>query len=166
MKIRDIALVGVLSATITAGKLALSILPNVEIVTILFIVYTIVFGIRKTLMVSIVFSTMEIFIYGFSTWFIAYYFIWPLLIFLTNAVKDKIKTEYGFAFIGGIFGLSFGLFFAIFESFFYGMFYGISYWIKGIPFDIVHGVSNFIIILILYKPLLNVLEKYYNRGLR
>ncbi len=160
VKVKDIALIGILSATITAGKLALSFIPNVEVVTLLFIVYTVVFGMRRTLMISFVFSTIEILIYGFSTWFLVYYLIWPLLIFFSNFLRKKINSEYGFATLAGLFGLLFGLFFAIFESFFYGLMYGVSYWIKGIPFDIVHAVSNFIIVLILYKPLVNVLLKY------
>ncbi len=160
MKVKDIALIGILSATITAGKLALCFIPNVEVVTLLFIVYTVVFGMRRTLMISCVFSTIEIFIYGFSTWFLVYYLIWPFLIFLSNFLRKKISSEYGFATLAGLFGLLFGLFFAVFESFFYGIMYGVSYWIKGIPFDIVHGVSNFIIVLLLYKPLVNVLLKY------
>ncbi len=160
MKVQDIALIGILSATITAGKLALSFLPNIEVVTLLFIVYTVVFGMRRSLMIAFVFSTIEIFLYGFSTWFLVYYLIWPLLIILTNSLRKKIRSEYRFATLAGLFGLFFGLFFAVAESFFYGIMYGVSYWIKGIPFDIVHGVSNFIIVLLLYKPLVDILLKY------
>ncbi|MFP4662413.1 MAG: hypothetical protein ACLFPF_09490 [Halanaerobiales bacterium] len=160
MEVRDIALIGILSATITAGKLALSFLPNIEIVTLLFIVYTVTFGMKRTLMVSIVFTTIEVFIYGFSTWFLVYYLIWPLLIVLTHHINKRFNSEYGFAVLGGIFGLTFGIFFAVVESFFYGIMYGISYWVKGIPFDIIHGVSNFILILLLYKPLTSILGKY------
>src|SRR5690554_183569 len=111
MEVKDIALIGVLSATITAGKLALSFIPNVEVVTLLFIIYTVVFGLKRSLMISVVFSTIEVLIYGFSTWFIVYYIIWPGLILLTNLLKERV-SEYGFAILAGVFGLSFGLFFA------------------------------------------------------
>lgn len=159
MKIRDIALIGILSATITAGKLALSFVPNVEIVTLLFIVYTIVFGYKRIFFTSVVFTTTEIFIYGFSTWLLGYYIVWPMLIMITGLMKEKIKSEYGYATIGAIFGYAFGMFFAIVESFFYGRAYGWVYWIRGIPFDLIHGTSNFIIILVLYKPITDVLMK-------
>lgn len=157
MKAKDIALIGLLSASITAGKLALSFIPNVEIVTLLFIVYTIVFGFKKSIFVSIVFTTTEILIYGISTWITVYYFIWFLLVAITALMKGKIKSEYGYAALGAIFGYAFGIFFAIFESFFYGAAYGWVYWLRGIPFDIIHGTSNFIIILVLFKPLNKVL---------
>lgn len=159
MKIRDIVLIGILSATITAGKVALSFIPNVEIVTLLFIVYTCVFGVKKSLFISLVFSTTEILIYGFSTWLIGYYIIWPMIILTVGLVKKRLRSEYVYATIGGIFGYAFGIFFAVLESFFYGISYGWVYWIRGLPFDLVHGTSNFIIILVLYKPIVNLLIK-------
>ena len=166
MKIRDITLIGILSASITASKLALSFIPNVELVTLLFMVYTVVFGIRKSLFISVIFTITEIFIYGFSTWLLVYFIIWPMLILITGLGESKVKSEYGYALIGGVFGYSFGAFFAVFESIFYGLAYGWAYWIKGIPFDLIHGTSNFIVIVMLYKPLLNILMKlktsYYN----
>lgn len=159
MKIRDIVLIGILSATITAGKVALNFIPNVEIVTLLFIVYTCVFGVKKSLFISLVFSTTEILIYGFSTWLIGYYIIWPMIILTVGLVKKRLRSEYVYATIGGIFGYAFGMFFAVVESFFYGISYGWVYWIRGLPFDLVHGTSNFIIILVLYKPIVNLLIK-------
>lgn len=158
MKAKDIALIGLLSATLTAGKLVLSFIPNVEIVTLLFIVYTVTFGFKKTLLVSVIFSTTEIFIYGFSTWLLIYYLIWPLLILITEVFKNKIKSEYGFAIIGSLFGFSFGLIFAVGESLFYGISYGIVYWVRGIPFDIIHGFSNAVVIILLFKPLVKVIN--------
>lgn len=159
MNIKDIVLISILSASLTAGKLALSFVPNVEIVTLLFIVYTIVFGTKKSLFISLVFSTTEILIYGFSTWLIGYYFIWPLLILAVSLIRDKVKSEYAYATMGAVFGYAFGFFFAIFESIFYGLAYGWTYWLRGIPFDLMHGTSNFIIVLILFKPMVRLLER-------
>ncbi|MBS4535469.1 hypothetical protein GOQ29_07525 [Clostridium sp. D2Q-14] len=163
MKAKDIALIGILSATITAGKLALSFVPNVEIVTLLFILYSIIFGTKRTILVSIIFSTTEILLYGFNTWLLVYYFIWPGLTIVASIIGKKVKSEYGFAFLAGIFGLSYGFIFAISESFFYGIGYGITYWVSGLPFDIIHGFSNFIMVLLLFKPLENVLSKQAQR---
>lgn len=159
MNIRDITLIGILSATLTASKLALSFIPNVEIVTLLFIVYTTTFELKKSLLVSFIFTTTEILLYGFSTWLIVYYLIWPILILVTTLIKNKIKSEYGYAILGAIFGYTFGAFFAVGESLFYGLAYGWAYWIRGLLFDLIHGTSNFIIILILYKPITSLLIK-------
>lgn len=159
IQIRGIALIGILSATITAAKLILSFIPNVEIVTLLFIVYTVVFGVRRSLLISIIFSTTEILIYGFSTWLLGYYLVWPLLILLTGLISKRLESEYAYAIVAAIFGYTFGLLFTIVESLFYGIAYGCVYWLRGIPFDLIHGTSNFIIILILYKPIVSTLVK-------
>lgn len=159
MKVRDIVLIAILSATLTASKMALSFVPNVEIVTLLFIIYTIVFGFKRTILVSIIFSTTEIFLWGFNTWLLGYYLIWPLLVIATGLISKTTKSEYIFAILAGIFGLSFGLFFSVTESIFYGIGYGITYWIRGLLFDIIHGFSNFILVLILFKPIKSVIEK-------
>ena len=161
--IHHIALIALMSAILTAGKMSLSFLPNIEIVTLILIVYTVSLGIKKTIIASWIFSTTEIFIYGLSTWFLGYFIIWPLLIITTKFLQNKVKSEYGYAVIAGIFGLLFGLFFAAIESIFYSYAYGLSYWLRGIPFDIVHGISNFIIVLILFKPLTNVITEQYNK---
>lgn len=159
MTIKDIVLVGILSASLTAGKLALSFVPNVEIVTLLFIIYASIFGMKKSLFVALIFSTSEILIYGFSTWLLGYYIIWPLLVIIVSILKNVLKSEYSYAIIGALFGYLFGMFFAVIESLFYGVAYGWTYWINGLLFDLVHGTSNFIIILTLYKPMTNLLLK-------
>ncbi|NLX61128.1 MAG: hypothetical protein GXZ06_01175 [Tissierellia bacterium] len=168
MKVKDLVLIGILSATITAGKLALSFIPNIEIVTLLFITYTLVFGYRKSLFISLIFTTTEIFIYGFNTWLLGYYLIWPLLILSTALMKRLIKSEYGYAILGALFGYAFGFFFALVESLFYGIAYGWAYWLRGLLFDLIHGTSNFIIILTLLNPLKKLLFKlkrvYYNES--
>lgn len=163
MRARDIALIPLLSASITVGKLALSFIPNVEIVTFLFILYTVSFGLKRSLLTAVLFSTTEILIYGFSTWVLGYYLIWPLLIVVTWMLKDRLKSEFGYAAIAGIFGFLFGAFFAVFESFFYGWAYGFTYWLRGILFDVVHGASNYIVVLLLFKPLSRILKAQAER---
>lgn len=158
MKAKDITLIALLSASLTAGKMVLSFIPNVEIVSFLFIIYTTLFGFKRTFATAFIFSTTEIFIYGFGTWLLGYYIIWPTLIILAYLIGKTAKTEYGFAILSGAFGLSFGMFFALFESVFYGIEYAIPYWVRGIPFDIVHGVSNFILMLVLYKPVVHTVK--------
>ena len=43
LTLKDIALIGVMTATLEAGKYALSFIPNIEIVSLLIILYTIFF---------------------------------------------------------------------------------------------------------------------------
>lgn len=166
MRAKDLVLVSLLSATITAAKFALAFIPNVEIVTLLFIVFTLTFGFKRTVLVAIVFSTTEIFIWGVHTWLLGYYIIWPLLILLAHILGKATESEYAFSALSMAFGLLFGFMFALLESLFYGPAYGFAYWIRGIPFDLIHGASNFVVALMLLKPVLALLrrlkEKYLN----
>ena len=158
MRVKDITQIAILSASLTAGKLVLSVVPNIEIVTFLLITFTVLFGFRKAMITSLIFVTTDVLLYGFGTWILGYYFVWPLLIVLTHFLSKISHSEYVFASLAGAFGLCFGLLFAMVESIFYGVEYGVVYWIRGIPFDIIHGLSNFIIVLILFKPLTKTIK--------
>ena len=158
LKAHDITLIAILSASLTAGKLVLSVVPNVEVVTFLFITYTVLFGLKRSLATAFVFVTTEILIYGFGTWILGYYILWPMLILITHFMAKRFKSEYVYAGLASVFGFTFGLFFALFESIFYGLSYAIPYWISGIPFDIVHGFSNFLIVFVLFKPLTRTIQ--------
>lgn len=75
---RDIALVGIMAATLSCGKLALSFLPNIEVVTLLTALYGYVFG-WLGVASAIIFVCIEPLIYGFGSWIITYIIYWPAL---------------------------------------------------------------------------------------
>lgn len=73
---KKLALVGVMAATIECGKLALSFLPNIEVVTLLCALYGYVFG-WYGVAAAAVFVCIEPLIYGFGSWVITYALYWP-----------------------------------------------------------------------------------------
>ncbi len=155
---KDVAYLGVSLALLEASKLALDLLPNVEIVTLLFIVYTIFFG-RKTILVAIGFTAIECFLKGFNIWSLMYLYIWPLLIIIVF-YANKHKAGYVFyCILSALFGLFFGLFCAIPNLFIGGWSMAVTWWIAGIPYDIIHCVSNFFLCLLLLKPLCAIMKK-------
>lgn len=155
---KDVAYMGIMVALLWAGKLALSSIPNVEIVTLLFIVYTLYFG-KKTYLVSIGFVALEVLQYGLSIWVVMYLYIWPLLIFLTDIFRGR--SHMFFCFLSGAFGLLFGLLCSIPNVFISGLPTAVAWWIDGIPYDLIHCVSNFLVCLVAYKPLCKVAEKVF-----
>ncbi len=158
MKVKDIVIVGLMSAALTAGKLALSFIPNVEIVTLFLILFAVTLGLKRALLASYIFVSTEILLYGFSTWVPTYYTLWPGLVVATAMLGRVLKSEFGYAALAGIFGFAFGFFDAVIQSILYGPAYGVAYWLRGITFDVVHGVSNYIIVLMLFNPLHNMLK--------
>ena len=65
--------------------------------------------------------------------------------------------------LSGAFGLGFGAMCAVPYLFVGGINTAFAWWVSGIPFDIIHGISNFVLMLILYKPLRKVLEHGWRR---
>ena len=168
-KAKDIATVGLMIAIIEAAKLSLAALPNIELVSFLIIMFTLHFG-KKTFFAIPAFIIIEILIFGFEPmWVTAYLYIWPLLYLLT-LIFSKAKSAFNMALLSGFFGLIFG-FLCSFPYLFMStalnptasLSSAIAYWIAGIPFDVIHGVSNFIIMLVLYTPVSRVLDRVNNK---
>lgn len=169
-KARDIALLSLMVAIIEVCKLALSGIANVELTSFLIIMFTLYFG-KKTFWVIPAFVTIEILIFGFELmWVLAYCYVWLILYLLTLALS-KFRSVFPMALLSGFYGLVFG-FLCSFPYLFVtsalnptaGLKSAIAYWIAGIPFDVVHGVANFIIMLILFAPVSRVLERVVNKN--
>lgn len=154
---RDIAVLGLMTASLEAVKLALAFLPNIELVTFLIIVYTVFMGGKALLAVS-AFVILECLIWGFGVWTVMYLYIWPLLA-VQVLIFRKQQSVWFYSTLSGVFGLLFGALCSIPYYFIGGPKMGLTWWIAGIPFDIVHGISNFIICLVLFVPLRGALQK-------
>lgn len=159
-KASDIVVIGMMTATIEAAKTVLAFLPNIELVTFLIIVYTLVFG-KKTFAAVFAFVGIECLIWGMNLWVVNYLYVWPLLVCLTLIMRRRISgSALAYAILAGAFGLGFGALCAIPYLFIGGPVMMVSWWVSGIPFDLIHGGGNFILCLVLFRPILRVLEKY------
>lgn len=166
--VRDITMIGVMVAVIEVCKVTMAALPNIELTTFWIIMFTLFLG-RKSIFAIPVFILIEGTIWGFGLWWIMYLYIWPLLALLTWIFRKKDNVWF-WSIISAVFGLAFGALSAIpyfFIGFSNGGFRGafatvFSYWIAGIPFDITHGVANFILMLVLYRPVKNIMMKAKN----
>lgn len=154
---KNIALIGMMTATIEVAKCALAFLPNVELVSFLMIVYTLFFG--KLIFFAIpVFILLEGTIYGFGLWWIMYLYVWPILALLTLLFRRQ-TSPFFWSLLSGLFGLCFGALCAIPYLFLSGIQGAFAWWIAGIPFDILHCISNFTVCLILFVPMRKLLEQ-------
>ena len=139
-----------MTAIIYACKVALESIPNVELVSFLTIMYAITFGIDAILAVT-VFNLLELVQWGPGTWWISYLYVWPLL----------GNEPLYWAMVSGLFGLIFGSLFAILYIPI-DVKYAATYLISGLPYDVLHCISNFIIMLILFKPINKLLNRVAN----
>ena len=148
---------GMLTAVLEAGKMALNYLPNIEVVTLLLIVYSITLG-WKTIYVAVVFTILECFVWGFGLWTISYFYIWPGLVVGVCLCK-RHQSVWFWSIFSGMFGLFFGAFCSIVYLFLGGIGTAFASWVSGIPFDLIHCAGNFVLMLVLYRPLLLLLKK-------
>lgn len=166
-KIRDIIIIAMMSVIlygVQVAKASLAFLPNVELVSLLIIIFTLVFG-YKVFFIIYIFVIIEGLTFGFGTWWLAYLYVWPILAFIVLIFR-RIQSVYLWAFISGIFGLMFGFLYALTFIFIGGPQMIFTTWISGIMFDVTHCVANYIIALVLFKPIKNLLEKLYKPFVR
>lgn len=165
LAIKDITLIGMMVAVIEVCKVALAWAPNIELTTFLLIMFTLFFG-RKILFVVPVFILIEGTMYGIHLWWIMYLYAWPLLVLLTWIFRRQ-QSVWLWSVLSAAFGLAFGFLCsfpyavigAVEGGIVNGLYAGFTWWVAGIPFDIIHGVANFVIMLVLYHPVRLVLKQ-------
>ncbi|MBR4972800.1 MAG: hypothetical protein IKY59_07505 [Oscillospiraceae bacterium] len=161
LTITEMVLFGMLAALTFALQVVMSPLPNIEPVSLLVMLFAVTFG-WKALYPVYIFVVMEILYFGINVWNIYYLYVWTVLavaaIFLRN-----MKSPVAWALLSGVFGLLFGALCAIVDIFIGGLGYAVSKWAMGIPFDVTHCIGNFVIALVLFKPLRTVMEKLYTK---
>lgn len=164
-----VSLVGIMAASIECGKLALSFLPNVEVVTLLCALYGYVFG-WAGILGAIVFVAIEPLIWGVNTWIISYIIYWPLVaaIFMLLG-KARVKNRFLLAGVACILTLFFGvltslvdigLFTGNYDNFFYRF---SIYYVRGISFYAIQLVCNAALFPLLFPMLSGKLEAVRKR---
>ena len=144
--------IAAMTAVIEAAKFALNAIPNVELVSLLLMVFTSRFGWKDTLKAALLFAAVECLWWGVSIWTLTYFYVWPILVLICSRLDDSLSALYR-AIVLGLFGLLFGLLCAFTTLLTAGWSAAVAWWIAGIPFDLIHGFSNFVLCLLLYRPL-------------
>lgn len=160
---REIVTVGLMVAVIEVCKIAFMGLPNIELTSFWIILFALYF--EKSIYFAIpVFIVIEGLMFGINLWWIMYLYTWPLLAIVTK-MFSKVKSVTFWSVFSGVFGLLFGALGSIVyvfmgETLSAGLRSAFAWWVAGIPYDLIHGAGNFLIMLILYKPITNVIETY------
>lgn len=170
MKVKELADLAVCTAALFVVQAALAFLPNIELVSLLLIVFTLTFG-KKVLYIIYGFALLEGFLYGFHLWWINYLYVWTVLALAAHLSRRRTHPAY-WAVLSGFFGLCFGAL-CSFPYFFIGwsgaaagtsrlaggLHSMAAWWITGIPFDLLHCAGNFVCALVLFRPLSLLMKK-------
>ncbi|BBF41803.1 substrate-specific component CbrT of predicted cobalamin ECF transporter [Lachnospiraceae bacterium KM106-2] len=147
-----------LTSILLLGQIALAPLPNIEIVSLLIILYTLLLG-KYVYYIIYGFAVLEGLVYGFGLWWFMYLYVWTILAIITMIFR-KNRSPVFWAIVSGLFGLSFG-FLCSFPYFITGgIGGGVAFFLSGIPFDITHSIGNVIVALILFQPLYSILKRF------
>lgn len=154
-------LFAVLGAMTFAAKYVMSFLPNIEPVSLMVMLFAVVFGWKWVYPVYL-YVMLEILFYGISLWNINYLYIWAVLAVAAHFLRN-MRSPLGWALLSGTFGLLFGALCGIVDVFIGGFGYAVAKWVSGIPFDLMHAGGNFVIALLLFRPLRKLLETQYGK---
>ena len=151
-----------LGAMMYASQLVLSALPNVHLTGVLIVSATVVYRFRALYPIYVYVFVMGLF-NGFASWWVPYLYIWLVLWGMAMIVPRKVPKWLGITLymtVCSLHGFMFGTLYAPFHALLYNLNLEgtLSYIAAGIPFDIIHGVSNLLCGVLIY-PIVNILNK-------
>lgn len=162
VKTKDIAVFAMLGALMYALKAIMELLPNVHLTGVFIVALTVVYR-KKALYPLYVFVFVTGLLNGFGTWWIPYLYIWLPLWLVTMLLPKNLsgkKAVIIYMIVCSLHGFLYGTIYAPAQALLFGLdFKGMVAWIvAGLPFDAIHGVSNFVC-GILVVPLVELLRR-------
>lgn len=166
LNVKEIVVFGMLGGLMYASKAIMEVLPNIHILGVLTIAFTIVYR-KKALYPIYVYVFLNGLFAGFNMWWIPYLYVWTLLwgtVMLLPENMPKRVAPIVYMCVCAVHGFLFGILYAPAQALMFGLnFEQTVAWIAaGLPWDAIHGVSNFFcgILIIPIVRLLIHAEKY------
>ena len=164
-RLRLLAIFAMLGSLMFVSDILMEFLPNMHIVGALMMIYTVVYR-AKALIPLYVYVFLNG-LFGGGIWWYPYLYVWLPLWALTMLVPRSLGAGFKvpiYMLICALHGFCFGILYAPFQTFAFGLdFESTVMWIAaGLPFDIIHGVFNFVAAT-LVLPVSSMLMKLENR---
>lgn len=162
LSVKEVVVFAMLGAVMYVSKILMEFLPNVHLLGMFTVTYTLVYR-KKALYPIYTYILLNGIFVGFATWWLPYLYIWAVLwgavMLLPKNTPAKIKPIV-YMIVCAAHGFLFGTLYAPAQALLFGLsFKGMIAWIvAGIPWDVVHGISNFCC-GILIVPLTKLLRK-------
>lgn len=143
---REICIFSMLAALMFASKIIMEALPNIHLLGMLTMVYTVAFR-GRALIPLYLYITINGLYAGFATWWMPYLYVWGVLWALTMLVPPSVPRKVRaviYPILCSCHGFAFGVLYAPGQALLFGLnFEQTLAWIAaGFPFDIIHGISN------------------------
>lgn len=166
-QVQHIALLGILTTLCYISRLLFQFLPNVQPVTVILLLITIILGTRDGLIVAILSILISNINLGLGVWTIAQISSFTVIILLTGLIKSQFTRIPFVAMIiyAGLTGYVYGFVISAVQAPFFGIQNFWAYYLAGLPFDTLHALGNsgfyFILAPILIPIMNKFLKKYY-----
>ena len=162
LSVAELTIFAMLGALMYCSKVIMEWAPNIHLLGMFVMVFTLVYR-RKALIPLYIFVFMIGLFNGFSIWWIPYLYIWTILwgitMLLPQKMSIKVKTIV-YPLICSLHGFAYGTLYAPAQALMFGfnLEQTIAWIVSGLPFDMIHGISNFAVGFMIL-PLVNLLNK-------
>ncbi len=151
-----------LGTVMFCSKLLMEFLPNIHLLGMLTMVYTLLFR-AKALIPIYLYVFLNGIYAGFSLWWMPYLYIWTLLWGITMLLPQNMSPKMCsvvYPTVCALHGLSFGILYAPGEAALFGLNFSqtVAWVLAGLPWDLVHMIGNFALGLLIF-PLTNTLKR-------
>ena len=161
LNIKEIALFSMLGALMYSTKLVMAVLPNIHLLGVFIVDTTVVFR-QKALYPLYLYIFAEGLLSGFGIWWLPYLYVWAVLWLATMLLPKNMPPKIApivYMIVSSLHGFLFGVLYSPMQALLFGLdFEGTIAWIiSGLPFDFIHGISNFFCGLLIL-PVIKVLK--------
>ena len=162
LTVREITVFSMLGALMYASKIIMELAPNIHLLGVFTIAFTIVYG-KKALYPIYVYVLLTGLFAGFAGWWIPHVYLWTILWAVTMLLPKRMPPKARpavYMVVNACHGFLYGTLYAPTQALLYGLsFEGMLAWIvAGLPWDAIHGVSNFFCGALIV-PIVHVLRK-------
>ena len=152
--VKETVVFGMLGALMYASKVIMEIAPNVHLLGVFTIAFTVVYR-RKALYPIYTYVLLNGIFCGFASWWIPYLYLWTVLWGVTMLLPKKMpKGVAGIVYmtVNACHGFLFGTLYAPAQAIMFHMsLQATKAWIiSGLPWDFIHGISNFFCGILIY----------------
>ena len=164
--LRQLIIFALLGTIMFISKILMEALPNIHLLGMLTITYTLVYRWRALIPIYIYIFLNGLFA-GFDPWWVPYLYIWTILWAIAMLLPKRMPKTLAcvvYPIICGLHGLLYGILYAPAYAIMFNMnFQQMIAWISaGAPFDLLHAGGNVIAGLLIY-PMSELLKKLEGR---
>lgn len=162
LSIKEICLFGILAALMFISKIVMEALPNIHLLGMLTVTYTVAFR-KKALIPIYIYVLLNGLYAGFNAWWVPYLYIWTILWGATMILPKNMPKAIAcvvYPLLCALHGLFFGVLYAPLQALMFRFsFEQTLAWIAaGFTFDIIHMIGNFAVGLLIF-PVSEVLKR-------